>query len=147
MLKSRTALSNYDTFTVSALPFSERWVSPSPRCHHPPAPWWPPWRKTKPGASLLVTGTFTFNTGSKPLSLLTLPTNTQLWRGLIQHCHSLQDVCMFAFQCSLPDAGGCQTRDHQHSPATAPLSGQDGASSDFRLMRRNKIMVGFRSFL
>lgn len=34
----------------------------------------------------------------------------------------------------------------QVSPGTAPLSRQDGASGDFKLMCRNKISVGFRSF-
>lgn len=96
------------------------------------------------GASLLATGTFTFHVSSKPPSLLMLPTNTQPWRGLTQHCCALQDVCLSGL---FTQGKQLRSQEPQLSPATAPLSHQDGASGDFKLMRRNKIRVGFRSFL
>lgn len=141
ILQSFTALSNSDIFMVTALPFAERWASPCPRCHCPPAPWGGhQHRSLSPGSrdlDLRLTATVSIPT---PLTHGPAKADPAL-------LHSLA-CATFVFQSSVSPGKQVRLGPGTRLPtATAPLSRQDGASSDFRLMRRNKIRAGFRSFL
>lgn len=147
ILQSRTALSSSDIFTVSALPFSGGYRLP-------------------PDATILQRREDHRGGGRRHRSLSTGSRDLHLHRGLkttvsphapYQHPAATRpdpapprsswrraDVCrsaLFAWSRRL------WSRAPPGSPGSAPLSRQDGASGDFKLMCRNKISVGFRSFL